>query len=185
VTDDAGRDQVITLEGPAPLDDLVGKRWVTRFRFVRLIGCGGGGQVWAAASDDVPGLMLAVKVISLEHVHRRDLIERFFAEALAASALEDPNVVKIGGTGLLDDGRPVLVMEFIDGPSLQSMVEEQGPLPLDTIGQLMIQAASALRATHAKGIIHRDIKPSNMLVCRRWGRTAHLVLCDFGLSTTH
>jgi serine/threonine protein kinase len=182
VTDAAERDQVVTLEGPAPLDDLIGKRWITRFRIVRLLGCGGMGEVWAAVSDDVPGKLLAVKVISLEHAHRRDVLERFFAEAVAASALEDPNVIEIVGTGLLEDGRPVLVMEFVDGPSIQAMVEEQGPLPLDTIGQLMIQAASALRATHAKSIIHRDIKPSNMLVCRRWGRTAHVVLCDFGIA---
>lgn len=182
MTDAAERDQIITLEGPTPLDDLVGKRWIPRFRIARLLGCGGMGEVWAAVSDDVPGKMLAVKVISQEHAHRREVLERFFAEAVAASALEDPNVIDIVGTGRLEDGRPVLVMEYIDGPSLQSMVEEQGPLPLDTVGQLMIQAASALRAAHARSIIHRDIKPSNMLVCRKWGRTTHLVLCDFGIA---
>ncbi len=182
MTDAVERDRVITLEGPTPLDDLVGKRWITRFRIARLLGCGGMGEVWAAVSDDVPGKMLAVKVISQEHAHRREVLERFFAEAVAASALEDPNVIEIVGTGLLEDGRPVLVMEYIEGPSLQSMVEEQGPLPLDTVGQLMIQAASALRAAHARSIIHRDIKPSNMLVCHKWGRTTHLVLCDFGIA---
>lgn len=182
MTEAVERDQIITLEGPTPLDDLVGKRWITRFRIARLLGCGGMGEVWAAVSDDVPGKMLAVKVISQEHAHRREVLERFFAEAVAASALEDPNVIEIVGTGLLEDGRPVLVMEYIEGPSLQSMVEEQGPLPLDTVGQLMIQAASALRAAHARSIIHRDIKPSNMLVCRKWGRTTHLVLCDFGIA---
>jgi eukaryotic-like serine/threonine-protein kinase len=182
VTDAVERDQIITLEGPVPLDDLVGKRWISRFRIVRLLGCGGMGEVWAAVSDDVPGKMLAVKVISLEHAHRREVLERFFAEAVAASALEDQNVIEIVGTGLLEDGRPVLVMEYVDGPSLQSMVEDQGPLPLDTIGQLMIQAASALRAAHARSIIHRDIKPSNMLVCHKWGRTTHLILCDFGIA---
>jgi serine/threonine protein kinase len=70
VTDAVERDQVITREQPAPLDDLIGKRWITRFRIVRLLGCGGMGEVWAALSDDVPGKMLAVKAISLEHAHR-------------------------------------------------------------------------------------------------------------------
>jgi Protein kinase domain len=182
VTDEAERDQLPTLDRPSPLHDLAGKRWVTQFRIVRLIGCGGMGEVWAAASDDLPGHMLAVKVVSPEHAHRREVLERFFAEARAASALHDLNVVKIDSTGRLDDGRPVLIMEHIDGPSIQSIVEEQGPLPLDTICQLMIQAASALRAAHAKDIIHRDIKPSNLLVCRRLGRAAHLVVVDFGIA---
>lgn len=182
MTEEAENDQIITLDRPAPLDDLIGKRWVTRFRFVRLIGCGGMGEVWAAASEDIPGHLLAVKVIAMEHAHRPDVLGRFFAEAVAASVLNDPNVIKIDGTGLLDDGRPVLLMEYIDGPSIQSMVEEQGPLPIDTIGQLMMQAASALRATHAKGIIHRDIKPGNMLVSRKWGRNSHLTVVDFGIA---
>jgi serine/threonine protein kinase len=182
VTDEGGRDHLITLEEPAPLHDLIGKRWETRFRFVRLIGCGGMGEVWAAASDDIPGHLLAVKVIALEHAHRPDVLGRFFSEAVAASVLNDPNVIKIDGTGRLDDGRPVLLMEYIDGASIQSMVEEQGPLPIDTIGQVLLQAASALRATHAKGIIHRDIKPGNMLVSRKWGRTNHLTVVDFGIA---
>jgi serine/threonine-protein kinase len=180
--DEAEPDQVITLEQPAPLSDLVGKRWLTSCRFVRLIGCGGMGEVWAAASDDIRDHLVAVKVIAMEHAHRPDALARFFGEAQAASVLKDPNVIRILGTGRLDDGRPVLLMEYIDGPSIQAMVEEQGPLPIDTIGQLMIQAASALRATHAKGIIHRDIKPGNLLVSRQWGRTWHLTMVDFGIA---
>jgi serine/threonine-protein kinase len=182
VTEEAGAEQVITQERPAPLSDLVGKAWRTQYRIVRLVGCGGMGEVWAAASDDLPGTPVAVKVISREHAHQLEVIERFFGEARAASALDDPNVVKIMDTGRLDDGRPVLVMEFIDGPSLQTMVEAQGPLPIDVIGQLMIQAASALRAAHARSIIHRDIKPSNLLVSKRWGRDAFLTVVDFGIA---
>jgi tRNA A-37 threonylcarbamoyl transferase component Bud32 len=182
VTTEPEPGHIITLEQPAPLSDLIGKRWVTQSRFVRLIGCGGMGEVWAAASDDIRDHMVAVKVIALEHAHRPDALARFFGEAQAASILRDPNVIRILGTGRLDDGRPVLLMEHIEGPSIQAMVEEQGPLPIDTIGQLMIQAASALRATHARGIIHRDIKPGNLLVSRYGGRTTHLTVVDFGIA---
>jgi hypothetical protein len=178
----AGGEPVITQERPAPLSDLIGKVWMSQYRVVGLIGCGGMGEVWKAASSDLPGVPVAVKVLSLEHARLREATERFFGEARAASALNDDNVVKILDTGRLDDGRPVLVMEFIDGPSLQAMIEAQGPLPIDTIGQLMIQAASALHAAHGRGIIHRDVKPSNLLVSKRNGRDVFLTTVDFGIA---
>jgi eukaryotic-like serine/threonine-protein kinase len=182
VTHEAAGDQVITHEGPPPLGDLLGKTCGPTYRIVRLIGCGGMAAVWLAESDDVPGQFVAVKVLLLEHTTRRDLVDRHFGEARAASALDDPNVVKVLGTGRLDDRRPILIMEFIDGASVHAMVDAQGPLPIDTIGQLMIQTASALRAAHAKDIIHRDIKPSNLLVYRRSGREFFLKVCDFGIA---
>jgi eukaryotic-like serine/threonine-protein kinase len=182
VTDEAGSNQVVTQERPPPLGDLLGQTCGPTYRIVRLIGCGGMAAVWLAESEDVPGQFVAVKVLLLEHTTRRELVERHFGEARAASALDDPNVVKVLGTGRLDDGRPILIMEYIDGPSVQAMVDAQGPLPIDTIGQLMIQAASALRAAHAKDIIHRDIKPSNLLCSKRPGRDFFLKVCDFGIA---
>ena len=182
MTEHAGGEPVTTQERPAPLGELVGKRWATQHRIVGLIGCGGMGEVWMAASDDLPDQRLAVKAISPGHAHLRDVVERFFGEARAASALDDPNVVKIYDTGRLDDGRPVLIMEYVDGPSLQALIETRSPLPIDTIGQLMLQAASALHAAHAKNIIHRDIKPSNLLVTSRRGRAMFLVVVDFGIA---
>jgi eukaryotic-like serine/threonine-protein kinase len=173
---------VTTQEGPAPLGDLIGKRWTTQYRIVGLIGCGGMGEVWVAASEDIPDQRLAVKVISPEHAHLHEVVERFFGEARAASALNDPNVVKIYDTGRLEDGRPVLVMEFVDGPSLQALIDTRPPLSIDAIGQIMIQTASALHAAHAKNIVHRDIKPSNLLVTPRWGRAMFLVVVDFGIA---
>lgn len=98
------------------------------------------------------------------------VVERFFAEARAASALDDPNVIRIFDTRRLDDGRPALIMEYVDGPSLQALCEQRPRLPIDTIGQILIQVASALRSAHAKNITHRDIKPSNILIATKWGR---------------
>ncbi len=181
MTDEAAGNQVVTQDGPPPLGDLVGKTCGPTYRVVRLIGCGGMAAVWLAESEDVPGHFVAIKVLLLEHTTRRELVERHFGEARAAGALDDPNVVEILGTGRLDDDRPILIMELVDGPSVQAMVDAQGPLPIDTIGQLMIQAASALRSAHARNIIHRDIKPSNLLVSRRQGRD-FLKVCDFGIA---
>jgi serine/threonine protein kinase len=178
-------ERVTTQERAAPLGDLIGKRWTTSYRIDRLIGCGGMGEVWAATSEEQPGRQLAVKVISFEFASHRDALERFFGEARAASALDDPNVIEIYDTGRLDDGRPALIMKYIDGPSLQAMVETHGPLSIDQAGQILIQVASALRSAHARSITHRDIKPSNILVTSKWGRVNYTIVVDFGIAKLH
>ena len=174
----------VTQERPAPAGDLIGKSWQTSFVIDRLVGAGGMGEVWAASSRQIPG-RLAVKVISFEFTSHREALERFFGEARAASALDDPNVIKIYDAGQLADGRPALIMEYIDGPSLQGMIERVGALSVDTLGRILIQVASALRVAHAARITHRDIKPSNILVTSKWGREHFAVLADFGIAKLH
>src|SRR5262249_41249459 len=77
-----------------------------------------------------------------------------------------------------------LVMEYVDGPSLQDLVREQGPLPVDLACELMRQAATALQYAHEKGVVHRDIKPANLLVTGLAGpaRKPLVKVVDFGLA---
>ena len=175
-----------TNDQPAQPGDLQDGVLIVRFQFTRMIGAGGMGEVWEAKSDDLPGMRFAVKIVSLEHVRNHDVVSRFFGEARAASAIDDPNIVVIHGTGRTEDGRPALVMQYIEGVSLADMCEERGPLPIDAAGKILLQSASALRAAHSRNITHRDIKPQNIMVVRaRWGREWFVIVVDFGIAKFH
>lgn len=141
-----------TKQQPAEPGELRGGVLSVRLKFIRLIGAGGMGQVWEAASDDLPGQRFAVKVVAAEHAKDPRTVSRFFGEARAAGAIDDPNIVMVYGTGRTDDGRPALVMPYIEGQSLADMCDERGPLPLDAVGKIMLQLASAVRAAHGAGI---------------------------------
>ena len=153
--------------------------------FTRLIGAGGMGEVWEASSDDLPGHRFAIKVVALAYVQNAEAIARFFGEARAASAIDDPNIVMVHGTGRTDDGRPALVMPYIEGKSLADVCEERGPLPLDAVVKILLQTASALRAAHSRQITHRDIKLQNVMITHRWGREWFVILVDFGIAKFH
>lgn len=175
-----------TKQQPAEPGELRGSALWVQLKFIRVIGAGGMGQVLEAASDDLPGQRFAVKVVAAEHAKDPRTVARFFGEARAAGAIDDPNIVMVYGTGRTDDGRPALVMPYIDGQSLADMCDELGTLPLDAAGKILLQLASALRAAHSAGIVHRDIKPQNVMVmARRWGREWFVILVDFGICKFH
>jgi serine/threonine-protein kinase len=181
-----GRDrQPITKKEPAQPGDLQDGVLHVPLTFTRMIGAGGMGEVWEATSDDLPGHRFAVKVIASAHVQNREVIARFFGEARAASAIDDPNIVMIHGTGRTSDGRPALVMPYIEGRSLSDLCDERGPLPVDAVAKILLQLASALRAAHSHHIVHRDIKLQNVMVTNRWGREWFVILVDFGIAKFH
>jgi hypothetical protein len=177
--------QPITKKEPAQPGDLQDGVLNVPLTFSRMIGAGGMGEVWEANSDDLPGHRFAIKVIASAHVQNRDVIARFFGEARAASAIDDPNIVMIHGTGRTTDGRPALVMPYIEGRSLSDLCEERGPLPVDAVAKILLQLASALRAAHSHHIVHRDIKLQNVMITNRWGREWFVILVDFGIAKFH
>ena len=145
----------------------------------RLIGEGGFGQVWYGVSDrDVEPV--AVKVLHLELVPSVDAMTRFQRELEAIERLQHPNVVRGLGHGVLPDGRPYLVLEFIDGPSLREVLAKRGPLPPTEMLTILEPLCSALQAAHAAGLVHRDVKASNVILARA-GDRVRPVLLDFGL----
>lgn len=171
-----------TEEHPTPPTDLIGKQWASRYVIESFLAAGGMGEVWRASSEDVPRLPVVVKIISEEYGHSREAIERLFREARAIAALDDPNVVQLVDTGRLPDGRPCLIMEYVDGPSIQELVEKEGPQPLERVCKHMMQAGSAAHAVHSAGIVHRDIKPANLLVTTKWRRADFVKLLDLGIA---
>jgi non-specific serine/threonine protein kinase len=178
----AAGDRVETfLETPAALlleadvrEDLTG-RVVDSYRLLSRLGAGGMGEVYLAhdAKLDRP---VAVKFLSPKLAVDRDRLRRFHQEALAASSLNHPHIVVVHDFGE-DEGRPYLVTEFIEGETLRHRLQ-RGPLAMRDVVDIGVQLASALAASHARGLVHRDIKPENIML----RPDGYAKVLDFGLA---
>lgn len=156
---------------------VIAKRYVLR----RLIGRGGMGRVYEAW-DRREQRMVAVKMIHESLANDADVIHRFGNEVLALRSVDHPNVVAFRDTGL-HFGAPYLVMELLEGPSLERHVAEHGPLDVDTALRVFCQAARGLAALHEAKIVHRDAKPSNlMLELDEKGKPVGATWSDLGLA---
>ncbi len=140
-----------------------------------LIGAGGMGEVYRAL-DPRLGRRVAIKLLPAELARHPELHLRFEREMRAVSALNHKNICTIFDTGEYE-GRPFIVMELLEGETLESMVQA-GPLAIERLLDIAIQVADALDAAHAVGIIHRDVKSANILLT---GRGDAKVL-DFGVA---
>ena len=150
---------------------------VPGYRLERLIGEGGFGQVWRAdrLSD---GEGVAIKILHLELVRSIDALTRFQRELEAIQRLLHPNVVRALDHGTLSDGRPYLVLEYIEGPSLREVIHERRFIPPLEVLRILEPLCDALAVAHAAGLVHRDVKASNVILGNGGSRP---VLLDFGL----
>jgi serine/threonine protein kinase len=149
------------------------------YQLDHLIGEGGFGQVWLAHAA-AGGARVALKILHLELVRSVDAMTRFQRELDAIERLDHPNVVRGLGHGSLADGRPYLVLEYIEGPSLREVLHERGGLPPVEMLSVLEPLCDALCVAHDAGLVHRDVKASNVILARRAG-AIRPVLLDFGL----
>ncbi len=149
---------------------------IGRFRLARQLGQGGMGTVYLGVQPAI-GSRVAVKVLSEECTRDPDLLERFFAEARAVNLIRHEHIVNVVDLARLDNGRPYIVMEYVAGRTLASVLHAGRP-PLGGIAQVMDEVLSALGAAHAIGIIHRDLKPDNILITDE----GHAKVLDFGVA---
>ena len=150
-----------------------------RYRLVRVIGEGAMGVVWETAHVEL-GQSVAVKILA-DDARSPSSAARFEREALAASRIEHPAVVRVLDFGRLPSGVPFLVMEHLAGETLEDVLARRGTLSLGEACEWLRPIASALDAAHALGIVHRDVKPANILTTP----TPHgprITLIDFGLA---
>lgn len=149
-----------------------------RYKVLSTIGEGGVGQV-LKCHDNVLKNVVAVKML---HSHASEYeMARFHREAKATARLDHPNIVKILDFGQTSEGRPYLVMEYVEGKSLADLILEEGPLELEACLPIFRQVCIGLQYAHENGVLHRDVKPSNVIL-RENGKEPIAKICDFGIA---
>ena len=154
---------------------------VGEYQIVEPIGEGGMGEVYLAIHP-VIGKRAAVKVLRTELARDQELVDRFVAEARAVNSIEHANIIDVFAFGQLQDGRQYYLMEYLDGVSLEELLEESGRLEFSSFLPIAQQVADALDAAHEHGIIHRDLKPENIYLVPKRGGGHRVVILDFGIA---
>nr|WP_240437013.1 serine/threonine-protein kinase [Streptomyces sporangiiformans] len=159
----------------------MGRLLAGRYRVVARLGRGGMGVVWRAL-DEVLRREVAVKELRTYSdagaPELADLRVRMQREARAAARIRHPGVVAVHDVAEVD-GRPLIVMELVDGPSLDAVLGERGTLDPQEAAGIGAKVMDALAAAHRAGVLHRDVKPGNILL----DRSGRVVLTDFGIAT--
>jgi len=152
-----------------------------KYRILGKLGAGGMATVYKALHmgfDEV----CALKVIHPQLAGDPSFVKRFGQEAALTRKLQHPNAVRVEDIDQADDGRPFMVMEFIEGKSLKDVIQRQAPLAVPRVCRIAKQVAGALEAAHQLGIIHRDIKPANILLTWPSGGEEVAKVLDFGIA---
>jgi serine/threonine-protein kinase len=139
-----------------------GRLVLGQYRILDQLGQGAMGRVFKAVHATMERVV-AIKVILPSILKDLPAVELFNREVRAAARLSHPNIVTAYDANEVK-GLRFLVMEYVEGPNLQTLVQGRGRLPIDLARELMSQAASALQYAHEKGVVHRDIKPANLLI---------------------
>ena len=148
---------------------------IAGYELVAFIGAGGMGQVYKAHDSNLDR-PVALKLLPAQLAHDPDRLRRFRAEARAASSLNHPHILVVHDFGDFN-GRPFIVTEFVDGQNLRERINA-GPVAVKDAVAITTQAAGALAAAHARGIVHRDIKPENVML----RPDGYVKVLDFGLA---
>ncbi|MGV9498261.1 protein kinase domain-containing protein [Streptomyces sp. NPDC003642] len=161
--------------------DGTGRLLAGRYRVTARLGRGGMGVVWKAV-DEVLGREVAVKELrtytDVAGPELAGLHLRMQREARAAARVRHPGVIAVHDIAEVD-GRPLIVMELVDGPSLDDVLRDRGTLDPHEAARIGAEVMEALAAAHRVGVLHRDVKPGNILL----DRSGRVVLTDFGIAT--
>lgn len=153
-----------------------GQRINDRYEIIRTIGEGGMANVYLA-HDVILDRMVAVKILRGDLADDEKFVRRFQREAISASSLSHPNIVEMYDVGE-DDGKYFIVMEYVDGKTLKSLIKKRGALTLPEVVDIMLQLTSAIAHAHESYIIHRDIKPQNVMILE----DGRVKITDFGIA---
>jgi len=152
-----------------------------KYRIEQILGSGGMGVVVAARHLQMKH-RVALKLLQPEGPASPEAIARLLREAQHATVVQSEHVVRVTDVGALPNGRPYLVMEYLEGTDLGQLLLQRGPLPEGLAVDYLLQALLGVAAAHALGIVHRDLKPTNLFLTERADGTPVIKVLDFGIS---
>jgi serine/threonine-protein kinase len=153
-----------------------------KYRLNSLLGTGGMASVWGA-TNTFTERQFAIKFLLPEFARTPEAAQRFMMEAKVSGRVQHPNVIEVLDVGQAEDGSLFLVMELLQGQSLEHVMRRQEPtMTLYEFAGVMLDIARALSAAHRAGVVHRDLKPSNILIHRDTRGVAVPKVLDFGVS---
>lgn len=190
------RNKIIEVLGPAPKTGndkpaaapkekdnnggLIGKTLSGRYEILSHIGEGGMGIVYKARHLSL-GRLVAVKVMIEDLARDNAALQRFQREARVLSAVEHPNLILVHDFGETENKQPFLVMELLEGKTLEEIIEKHGKLPLALAIEVFVEICEGMQAAHDQGLIHRDLKPANVMLVKKNEKRMCKIL-DMGLA---
>ncbi len=162
---------------PVATGDVVGGRYVVD----GILAEGGMGVVYLATHSELQQ-RVAIKFLRENYTQNEVLVQRFLNEARAAASLKSEHIVRVIDVGQLENGRPYLVMEHLEGTDLEALLVREGPFEPERAVRYALEVTSALEEAHGAGIIHRDIKPENLFLATTDGGRQKVKVVDFGLA---
>jgi serine/threonine protein kinase len=183
--------ETVTINEPstAPLNEttlpaqssLTGQTLDDRYVIENELGHGGVGVVYLARDRKLHDKRVVIKLLLDKSLDNAWVVQKFQQEKEALARVDHPGVVGILDTGELADGRPYIVMQFIDGVTLRSQIKTEG-MPLDRGSEIIKQIGRSLSAAHEKGIFHRDLKPENIMLQSFGHGEEQVKIIDFGIA---
>src|ERR1700730_9799250 len=134
-----------------------------RYLIEKELGRGGIGAVYLARDKQLVSRPVVVKVLLVDSVENDGIVNKFRHEIDALSRVDHPNIVGIFDTGEMEDGKPYIVMQYVEGMTLRSAIQSSG-MEFGRDANLFRQVGRALTAAHERGICHRDLKPENIML---------------------
>jgi tetratricopeptide (TPR) repeat protein/predicted Ser/Thr protein kinase len=151
-----------------------------KYEIERLLGAGGMGAVYLARRLALGDHVAVKSILSTQNTETNRA--RFLREARAAAAIRHPNVVQVFDYGQPPGRSPYMVMEYLDGPTLQTVIEQSAPLAPERALHLFAGICAAVEAGHRRGVVHRDLKPGNVILARSDDGRESVKVLDFGLA---
>jgi serine/threonine protein kinase len=155
-----------------------------RYAIEKELGRGGIGAVFLARDTKLHSRLVVIKVLLDDLAQDAWVYKKFQQEVEALTRIEHPNIVGILDSGELPDGKPFIVMQYVDGATLRSQIKPEG-MSLERVAILVQQIGRALGVAHSKGILHRDLKPENIMIQVLGDGEEQVKIIDFGIARVH
>ncbi|MFZ5443659.1 MAG: protein kinase domain-containing protein [Myxococcota bacterium] len=168
---------------PTPATDPLLNQQVGSYKILKLLGTGGMGSVYLGEHTGI-GSRAAIKFLHEHLASNPDLVQRFYAEARSVNVIGHANIVSIFDMNVLPPNRYYLVMEYLEGQSIEALVQK-GSVPLGRTVHILAQVCDALDQAHQAGVVHRDLKPENIMLVKRGRQDDFVKILDFGIAKLH